>query len=172
MKCVWTRAREFEELAKGDFRDLRRDEHWLPAVAALGWVASELGDERRGALLYELLAPYADLMMIHDILRANIGCTATVLGSLATLLGRHEEAAGHFENAIARETAMEARAAALRSKAGLARLLLRRGAPGDRERSETLADEVDAEQRARGIAGNRRLQREIARLRAAPGEIS
>ena len=44
-------------------------------------------------------------------------------------------------------------------------------APEDRERAETLADEVDAEQRARGIKGNRRREREIARLRVAAGGI-
>jgi tetratricopeptide (TPR) repeat protein len=149
-----TARRTLDDLAKADFRDLSRDEHWLPAIGAFGNLACLLGDTRRGALLYELLAPYAHLFIIHDLLRANSGSVAAVLGILAALLGRHEDAAAHFEDAIARETAMDARLAVLTSKAAYAQLLLQHGVPGDRPRALELVDEANSGWAALGVRGH------------------
>jgi DNA-binding winged helix-turn-helix (wHTH) protein/tetratricopeptide (TPR) repeat protein len=145
--------RTLDDLAKAEFRDLPRDEHWLPTIGSFGSLACALEDTRRAALVYDLLAPYADLFLIHDLLRANSGSVAAVLGILATLLGRHEDAAAHFEDAIARETAMDARLAVLISKAAYARLLLQRGATGDRRRALELVDEANSGWAALGIRG-------------------
>jgi tetratricopeptide (TPR) repeat protein len=146
--------RTLDDLAKADFRDLPRDEHWLPAIGSFGSLACALEDTRRAALVYDLLAPYAELFMIHDLLRANSGSVAAVLGILAMLLGRHEDAAAHFEDAIARETAMDARVAVLTSKAAYARLLLQAGDPDDRRRALELVDEANSGWAALGVRGH------------------
>jgi DNA-binding winged helix-turn-helix (wHTH) protein/tetratricopeptide (TPR) repeat protein len=145
--------RTLDDLAQADFRDLPRDEHWLPTIGSFGSLACVLEDARRAALVYDLLAPYAGLFMIHDLLRANSGSVAALLGILATLLGCHEDAAGHFEDAISRETAMDASLAVLISKAAYARLLLQCGASGDRRRGLALVDEASSGWAALGIRG-------------------
>jgi tetratricopeptide (TPR) repeat protein len=149
--------REFEQLAKRDFRELPRDEHWLSTMDSLSDAAAAVGDERRGALLYQLLEPYAELFLTHDILRTNDGSVAKVLGILATLLGRYREGAAHFERAIAKESAAGGRLAVLNTKASYARLLLLRGEPGDRERARELIAEAKTGWKALGARARRRL---------------
>jgi DNA-binding winged helix-turn-helix (wHTH) protein len=166
--------RAFDELAKADFRDLPRDEHWLPAIGACGELACLLEDRRRGARLYDLLAPYANLFMIHDLLRANAGSVAAVLGGLAALLGRPAAAAAHFEDAIARETAMDAPLAVLSSKAAYARFLLQRDLPGDREWGRELLDAAKAGWAAFGVRGRPTFVPTVEDLtaRRPPAEVS
>jgi len=93
---------EFESLAAKEFADFPRDEHWLAAMSTLSLVAILLDDRRRGALLYDCLKPYADLVVVHDLLRATFGSVASVLGNLATLLQRYDEGAVHYEHATER----------------------------------------------------------------------
>lgn len=133
---------EFETLAERGFRSFPRDEHWLLTIGMLGGVASALSDRKRASELYALLEPYAELMMVHDLLRTNGGSVSMVLGNLATLLGRHDEGVGRFEHAMERESAMGARPRLLVTKGSLARLLQIRDAPGDRDRARALIDEV------------------------------
>lgn len=159
--------RELENLARGDFRDLPRDEHWLGTIGTLGGVVSALGDAGRADQIHRLLAPYADLVMVHDILRQSMGSVAMVLGNLATLMGRYEEAGDHFEHAIAKEAAMDAPLAVLTSKASYARLLCLRGGPGDRARADALVDEVESGLRAFGMQGNTRLRHLLKQVAAA-----
>lgn len=149
--------REFEQLAKRDFRELPRDEHWISTMGSLAGAAAAVGDERRSALLYRLLEPYAELFMVHDILVTLGGSVAMMLGSLATLLGRYREGAAHFERAIEKESAAGAPLAVAHSKASYARLLLLRGEPGDRERARELIDEAKAGWEALRVRARRRL---------------
>ena len=142
---------EFESLAAKEFADLPRDEHWLSAMSTLSLLAILLGDRRRGAVLYDYLKPYADLVVVHDLLRATFGSVASVLGNLATLLQRYDEGAVHYEHAIAKEAAMEARPALLGSQAGYARLLIMRGQARDRAKAKALIREVQAGAQAIGV---------------------
>ena len=134
--------REFDVLAAPGFATLRRDEHWLVTMDGLSTMAVLLEDRARAAELYELLAPYADLIVTHDLLRSISGSVAAALGGLATLLGHYDAGAAHFEHAIEKETALGGITATLSSKPGYARLLLARGRPGDRARAESLLAEV------------------------------
>jgi len=143
--------REFEALAEHGFSELRRDEHWLATMLGMSYLAVLLEDRRRAELLYDLLEPYADLVIVHDLLRATYGSVASLLGTLATVLERYDEGAAHYERAIAKETAMGARPWCLGSKIGYARLLLKRGKAGDHRRAEALVDEVKAGSEALGI---------------------
>jgi hypothetical protein len=110
-----------------------------------------MGDRGAAARLYELLRPYDDLVLVHDLLRSINGSVATALGNLATVLERYDDGEAHFEHAIAKETALGGVTAILCSKPGLARLLLLRGRRGDRARALALLDEVRAGMAAHGI---------------------
>jgi hypothetical protein len=143
--------REFEALAVRDFADHPRDEHWLMGMGVMAQLACALEDTERAAVLYELLEPYADLMMIHDLLRESSGSTAAVLGNLATFLGRHGEGQTHFEHAIAKEKAAGERPQLLLTKASYASLLHQRDGAGDAQRSRALIDEVKTGWRTLGI---------------------
>jgi DNA-binding winged helix-turn-helix (wHTH) protein len=159
--------RELEDLARDDFRDLPRDEHWLGTIGTLGGVVSALGDASRAERIHRLLSPYADLVMVHDILRQSMGSVAMVLGNLATLMGCYEEAAHHFEHAIAVEAGMDAPLAVLTSKASYARLLRLRAGHDDCARAQALVDEVESGQRAFGVQGNTRLRHLLNQVAAA-----
>ena len=145
---------EFDALAVRGFRNIRRDEHWLVTVASLASVAVLLDDRPRAAELYEILLPYASLMVVHDLLRSVTESVATSLGKLATTLGRYDDGAEHFESGIAKEAAMQNVAALIESKAGFARLLLRRRRRQDRTRADQLLREVADDMTAHGIRRN------------------
>jgi DNA-binding winged helix-turn-helix (wHTH) protein/tetratricopeptide (TPR) repeat protein len=134
--------REFDDLAREDFRELPRDEHWLPILGSYGGLATALDDEPRGARVYELLEPYADLLMVHDILRVPIGTVSMVLANLATMLGRYEAAESHYERALAIEGAMDSPLSLLATRANQARMFLLRDGPGDRAVAAGVIDAV------------------------------
>ena len=145
--------REFEALAEGGFETLRRDEHWLAHMGTLSTVAVLLGDDVRAAQLYQLLLPYADLVIVHDLLRSVGGTVAATLGSLATLLGRYEDGERHFGQARAREIAIGGMTAVM-DRPAYARLLLTRNGPGDRARALALLEEVGQGMARLGIRRN------------------
>ena len=143
--------REIESLAAPGFATLRRDEHWLVTMDGLATMVVLLGDRPRAVELYDLLAPYSDLIVSHDLLRSTTGSVAAALGSLATVLERYEDGAAHFEHAMEKEKALGGILASLSSKPAYARLLLERDRPGDRARADALLGEVRADMAAHGI---------------------
>jgi predicted ATPase/DNA-binding winged helix-turn-helix (wHTH) protein len=144
----------FNALAARGFETIRHDEHWLVTIGTLSSVAIMLDDRARAAQLYELLRPYDDLMVVHDLLRSIGGSVASSLGGLATVLGRYDVAAAHFEKALAKESAVSPVIALTDSRPGLVRLLFKRNQRGDRKRAEAELREVIAEMAARGIRRN------------------
>ncbi len=153
---------EFAEITRQDVVELPRDEHWLVTIAALAGLAEAFEDRDCGAKLYDLLLPYAHLMIVHDLLRSVLGAAASILGRLATLLDRFDEGVTHFDAAIARETTMGARPALLTTKAAYARVLRRRATTGDAERAEKMAREIETEARALGM-GKQSVHKRILR---------
>ena len=136
--------RQFEALAAEDFRDLPRDEHWLVATAQLAEVACALHDRRRAAILYELLTPFAERNVVHDLLRAYAGSASHHLGLLAAELGRAGDAAAHFERALAMNARMGARPYVARTLFAYARALLARPGEASRRKATRLLDECIA----------------------------
>jgi tetratricopeptide (TPR) repeat protein len=130
--------RRYEELAARDFADLERDENWLLTLQIVAELASELGDRRRGELLYASLEPHAGLMVSHDLIRVVTGSVETVLGRLALLGGRPEAAVAHYERAIERDEAAGLAPGLALARVGLARALLARRGRGERERARDL----------------------------------
>ncbi len=127
----------FGALAVNGFENLARNDEWLFAMSILANAAFRLGDAERAATLYELLLPYSSRVAVSppDVC---LGSVALFLGKLATLLGRFDAAGRHCEHAVELNSRMGARPWVARSEHAYARMLLRRGSPGDKERAETL----------------------------------
>jgi tetratricopeptide (TPR) repeat protein len=133
---------EFEPLAARGFADIPRDMFWLVAMFALSETCTLLRDAARAAILYDLLLPYRDLYVGAQA--ASFGSVWTLLGKLATTAGRFEDAAGHFEQALAANRRAESPPAIAHSQHDYAVMLLRRDAPGDREKAlELVAAALD-----------------------------
>jgi hypothetical protein len=113
----------------------------LQIVAEL---ASELGERRRGDLVYASLEPHAGLMVSHDLIRVVTGSVEAVLGRLALLGGRCDAAVAHYERAALRDEAAGLLPALGQAKVGLARALLARRGRGERERARDLLADVAA----------------------------
>ena len=69
-------------------------------TSQLGQLATLVEDREHGAILYELLAPYASANIVRGVGVVCLGPVARVLGRLAVLLGREQEARQHFQTAL------------------------------------------------------------------------
>jgi DNA-binding winged helix-turn-helix (wHTH) protein/tetratricopeptide (TPR) repeat protein len=134
----------FEALAAHDFRDLPRDEHWLLTTTLLGNLAFALDDRARAAALGALLAPYRQLFVVHDLVRATAGSVEAVLGDVALTCRDAASAIACFERAIAHETRAELEPSRLSSVAGLAAAYALRAGRGDAPRADALLREAEA----------------------------
>jgi tetratricopeptide (TPR) repeat protein len=136
--------REFEALAADDFAGVPRDLAWLAAMGVLAWLCVRLGDVRRAEVLYRLLSPYADRVVVSGLLAVVLCPVALRLGMLAAVAGRHEEAEVHFSHALAIADRMRALPWQAEVRFHWAELLRARGARGDRERATRMLDEAEA----------------------------
>jgi tetratricopeptide (TPR) repeat protein len=125
--------KEFERLARNDFEDFPRDLFWLIGMVLLADVCCSLGDERRGARLYDLIAPYAARTVVTGRAVVCAGSASHSLGLLARLTGRFAEAARHFEAALEMNTRLGARTFAAYTRYEYARLLLEQDAGARRK---------------------------------------
>jgi tetratricopeptide (TPR) repeat protein len=139
-----------DALAGDRFAALPMTNEWLFGLSFLADTAGALGDAERADVLYELMLPYA----------ARNACTADYIatgsasrpvGVAAATASRWEDAEGHFEEAVRANTRMGARPWAALATCDWARMLLRRGAPGDRERATELRDRALAAARELGM---------------------
>lgn len=128
----------FEQLAVGDFAVLRQSYNLLPNAAFLAQVCAFLGDRHRADTLAGLLAPYATYWVIGGSVGPWWGAAAHYLGLLAATRERREEAIAHLAAAHERCARVGARPWLARTAYDLARVLVRRAAPGDRERAANL----------------------------------
>jgi tetratricopeptide (TPR) repeat protein len=157
--------REFEHLAAGDFSTIDRDMFWVCTVYFLAEVCSYLGDVEPAQRLYDLLLPYAKRHVVSGFCCVSFGSVSRVLGLLATSLGRFEDAERHLETAIERDFRIGAIPWVVRALHGQARMLLARGAPGDRDRAGAAVDRALESALALG------LEAMIPALRSLRGEV-
>ncbi len=144
--------RELEGLAARDFSDLRRDSNFTFNLALLAETCARLGDRERAARLHALLAPYADrYAAIQTIVTA--GCASRHLGLLATALERWDEAAACFERALEIEHRMGALPFQAWVQRDYARMLVRRGEPGDRDAARERLETATKTAREIGLGG-------------------
>jgi DNA-binding SARP family transcriptional activator/tetratricopeptide (TPR) repeat protein len=138
-------------LARDGFSAIPFDQEWLFATSLLAETCSLVGDARTAAAVYDLMLPWADCS-VSDPAEGFRGAVARDLGLLATALGRFEEAERHFEAALAMNSEMGALPWLARTRESYARMLLARGASGDRERSRELVADALAGCREMGMA--------------------
>ncbi|MGH9180731.1 MAG: tetratricopeptide repeat protein, partial [Acidimicrobiales bacterium] len=144
---------QFDVVAAADFTDTPRDIAWLFALAARAEVCTLLGDRRRAALLYDLLAPYDHQVIVLFTRPRCAGAVAHYLGSLAVVLGRHDEGEAHLRRAVELHEGLGARPFLARSRYRLADLLLRRGHAEDRAEVAALLDSSATTAADLGMAG-------------------
>jgi tetratricopeptide (TPR) repeat protein len=142
---------ELDRLAEKDFGDLPKDWSTLQTLAHLGEVAAVLRDTRRAALLYDLLNPYADRLVVYGLFSACKGATTHWLGMLAATMKRWDDAVDHFESAIKTNARIEARPFLARSQHEYARMLIERNESGDKEKAKALLTEATATYRELGM---------------------
>jgi DNA-binding SARP family transcriptional activator/tetratricopeptide (TPR) repeat protein len=127
-------------LGKDGFRTVQRDALWLLAITVLADVAAMVGTPEHIKALYELLRPYAALVGGGPHL--HFGSVSRYLGNLAAALSRLDEAALFLQDAAEADDRIGALPWSAHAKADLARVLLDRDAPGDRESAGDLLREA------------------------------
>jgi DNA-binding SARP family transcriptional activator len=127
-------------LDRDGFGVVRRHGQWLLAMGLLAEVAAMVGNPEQVKTLYELLRPYSAHVAGSEHIR--IGCVSRYLGLLAAALSRFDEAATFLRDAVDANDRIGALPWSAYSKADLARVLLARDAPGDREAADDLLREA------------------------------
>jgi tetratricopeptide (TPR) repeat protein len=123
---------ELERLAANDFADIPRDANWFIAAALLSEMCHRLADVRRAALLYDLLLPYPDRIVVTGAAVGCFGPLSHYLGLLGATLGRPDDAARHFEAALEMNAALSSPAWAARTQLAYARALLEGDGNGEK----------------------------------------
>ena len=104
--------------------------------------AARLGDADRAELLYALLLPHRDQLVVLTNAVVFLGSVSHYLGILALTRGSFEDAAQHLEEAMACHLRLGAAPFHARTRLAYVRLLLARGAPGDEEQARPMLDSV------------------------------
>ncbi len=121
----------FEALAADGFAGVQYP--WVQSMAVMARACALLGDLDQCAFLCEQLAPHHALVPTFTI--TTIEPVAYHLGLLTTRLGRYAEAERYFDEADEIAVRMEAPHWRARIDLERARMLVRRGGPGDAERA-------------------------------------
>lgn len=116
----------FEVLAADDFASIPRDASWKVSISQLADVAEHLADRKRAAILYDILLPYAEQLMVVDSALACSGIGSRYLGILATTVGRWEDAERHLQHALAMHEQCGMRPWVAFTKLDMARLICTR----------------------------------------------
>jgi tetratricopeptide (TPR) repeat protein len=132
---------EVERHAARNFADLPRDGLWTLHLCSLAEACVLLGDEARGALLYELLLPHGERNAV-SYTQQPFGPAGLRLGMLAGMLGRVEDAERHFATALARCDRLGARAVRARVLYEHAKLLSADREGADAPRAAAMLDEA------------------------------
>ena len=146
-----------------------RDNNWLPAIIYLSVAAYMVRDTDSGAVLYQLLEPFAGR---YAIAGANhFGAVSRYAGLMATLLERWDVAQDEFERAIEMNIKLEAWPHLAHCRHEYAEMLLQRGGPADHERAHDLLEGAIDAYRELGIVADRvRAEATLEQLRTAPPE--
>jgi tetratricopeptide (TPR) repeat protein len=135
---------ELEHLGANEFADLPRDWSMPLLLVQLSEVAVALNDNRWSNLLYDLMHPLGNYLVMFGSNNACLGATTLWLGMLAGSLKRWDDAAAHFEAAIETNARVGARPFLARSQHEYARMLIERNESDDREKAKTLLTEATA----------------------------
>jgi tetratricopeptide (TPR) repeat protein len=140
---------------------LPRDEHWITTMALLADATAQVRDEERAALLYDLLLPYAEQNLAHDLMRSYLGSTHHYLARLAGALDRFDQAEAHYEAALGFNRQLGAAPLLARSQAAWGELLRERDRATDRQRTRELLEQAYTTAVQLGMPGLARRVEEI-----------
>ena len=143
---------EFEELAARDFADVPDDFFRSVTLALLADSCARIGDADRAELLYALLLPYREQLVLLTNAVVFMGSVSHYLGILALTRESFEEAAHHLEDAIACHHRLGAAPFHARTRLAYVRLLLSRNAPGDEEQVGPMLDSIIEDTKRLGMA--------------------
>jgi class 3 adenylate cyclase len=133
---------EFEACAACDFADVPDDFFRSITWALLADSCARLGDADRAELLYSLLLPHRDQLVLLTNAVVFLGSVSHYLGTLALTTGSFDDAAHHLEEAMACHLRLGAAPFHARSRLAYVRLLVARGAPGDEGQARPMLDSV------------------------------
>jgi hypothetical protein len=150
-------------LTSDGLRELPENVFWLTTLALLAELAGNTADERRAAVLYELLSPYAS-RFVQLTFNGSFGCLHRHLGLLAASLGHSRQASEHLEEAVRRHAEISAPALEARALCDYATALLSGRAAGSRRDATAMIEH--ALDLARG-SGARKLCERLRRLTPA-----
>lgn len=131
----------FEEFAADGFVSPPFDAYWLLGMAALAETCVYLRDASRAEVLYELLQPFAERVVVVDAFGGGGGVLGSVehhLAMLAATFGDWDQAGRRLEAALVAHRRLGARPWEERSRTALAQL--RRNGDGSRPASWTSHD--------------------------------
>jgi DNA-binding SARP family transcriptional activator len=153
----------FEPLVANGFAEFPFDITWLTAMTLCAEVAAYLNNTAAATLLAELIAPWRDQLAFTGITCA--GSVARPLGLALATAGRFDEADDAFAQAAAVHERIDASIELARTQVNWARMLVRRGQPGDADRARALLDPALATASNLGLATiHREGQSILARL--------
>jgi DNA-binding SARP family transcriptional activator/tetratricopeptide (TPR) repeat protein len=157
------RARdELNALAINDLAGIDLEPEWFLGANLLAEVCGILGDAERAELLYAFLLPYGDCN-VFAMPEVALGSASRPLGLLAATMSRWEEAERHFEWALEMNRQMGTRPWVAHTQHDYARMLIRRGDPGDRA-GELLREARDAYETLGMTAWHETAAGDLARL--------
>jgi hypothetical protein len=142
---------EFDEIAAADFADIPDDFFRSITLAMLAEICSRLGDTKRAELLFALLLPHHEQLVLITFAVAFLGSVSYYLGILALTRRSWGEAADHLEDAMACHTRLGAAPFHTRTRLAYARMLLSRSATGDQEAVRPLIDSIIEEAERLGM---------------------
>ncbi len=128
-----------------------RDQVWGLTLAVYAELIATVGDQGAAGMVLPELALFEGLLIDPLATFIPLGPADRFLGMLATTLGRFDDAERYFVAALEYEVRLESRPFAARTRLWYARMLRRRGDPGDEERARKMAADALADAEALGM---------------------
>ena len=137
--------RELDKLLKEGIDTIPSSSTWLLTMFAVVEAAARLEEPESAAVVYDLVAPFADLPTMASLAVVCLGSTERTIGLAARTVGRLDDAIAHLERAVEADRQLGNRPMLAVTRADLGLTLLRRGRPEDDARAhELLTAAIDA----------------------------
>ena len=152
---------ELDRVLTHDLAALPKRNEWSGAMAAIALAAAATEHTEAARRIYPLLLPHSDQLLVFGYSSFCWGSASLPLGVAATTLGEWLHAERHFCDALEANERVGARPSVARTRYHFARMLLRRGRTGDRERA---LSHIGAGLRLASELGLQRLQKKLEAL--------
>ncbi|MHB8466066.1 MAG: ATP-binding protein [Acidimicrobiales bacterium] len=133
---------ELRPVAEVGVANIRRDGNWPIGISLLADVWDALGEpDPEASVAYELFLPFAHRFVNVGNAADSYGSVHRTLGVFATLVERYDAAERHFLAGIDADARTDGQRCVVRGQWQYAKMLVRRGAAGDRERADGIAED-------------------------------